>query len=781
MDGLIGKSVPRREDRRFLTGTGCFADDFNLDGQAHACFVRSPHAHARVVNIDIAAALAAPGVIAILTGADYLADGNGPINHLVIGVDYDDISLPGFPEEAFPADAPPPHIPIATDRVRHVGDPIVIVIAESALEAIDATEQVVADYEVLPAVTRARDAIASDAPALFDGGNICVEFSRGDPAATEAAFADASHVVRLESLSQRISAIPIEPRAAAAVVNPESGASSQGVHKFKLAVMSSLGLAPEKIRVITHDVGGGFGARSCSNGEYPLLVWAAQRTGRPVKWTATRSETFLADYQARDTEADAALALDRDGRIRGLRIDYVTNLGAYPVSFAVSGNLQRLAGGPYDIAAVHMSGRAVVTNTVPVSVYRGAGRPEVTFIVERLLDMAAADLGIDRVEIRRRNLISPAALPYQTPLGPRYDSGAFADNLEAARAAIDWDGFGARRAAAAARGRIAGIGIATYLESPAGAPSERADIRVRPDGRIEAIVGTQSTGQGHETVFAQVVADTLQVPDDRIDIAFGDSGISVSGGGTHSDRSMRLGGTVLVRAGEAVIAHGREMASRLLETAEADITYANSRFTVAGTDREIDLFDLAARMAAADAPDDIAGSLEGSDTLAGRLPAHPNGVAACEVEIDPETGALTLVRYATVDDVGRVINPVIVDGQIHGGIAQGVGQALFEHNAIDAETGQILAGSFMDYTMPRADDLPSFSNTLNEAHPAPSNPLGVKGAGEAGTTPATAAIVSAAVDALRERGVRHIETPLTSERLLRALRGADATGPITPA
>jgi len=383
--------------------------------------------------------------------------------------------------------------------------------------------------------------------------------------------------------------------------------------------------------------------------------------------------------------------------------------------------------------------------------------------------MAALDLDIDRVEIRRRNLIAPSALPYQTPLGPRYDSGAFTENMERAARAIGWTGFPKRRAAATARGQLAGIGIATYLESPAGAPSERADIRVLPEGRVEAVVGTQSTGQGHETVFAQVVAETLEIPEQQIDIVAGDTDRAISGGGTHSDRSMRLGGTVLVRASNMLILRGKEIAANILEAAIADITYAQGRYWVTGTDREVDLFTVAAFAIAKKVPVELSGQLEGTHTLAARLPAHPNGVAACEIELDPETGVLTVVRYATVDDVGRIINPAIVNGQIHGGIAQGLGQGLFEHNAYDPTTGQILTGSLLDYWLPRADDLPSFLIETNSEQPAPGNPLGVKGAGEAGTTPATSALVNAVVHALEDHGVRHIETPVTPERILRAL------------
>lgn len=774
MSTLIGQSVPRREDLRFLTGAGHFTDDLNIAGQAFVGFVRSPHAHADIQTLDTGAALSAPGVVAVLTGGDYLADGHGPVNHLANGVDHFDLTKPAFPPETILQDPLPGHFPIAAGRVRHVGEIVAVIVAETPDKALDAAERVAVEYAPLPAVTDARAAAAGGSPQLFDGGNLCISLDRGDRAATETAFARAGHVIELKSHNQRISGIPLEPRAALGAYDAGTGmatlhAPSQGVHRYKLAVASALNMAPEKVRVVTPDVGGGFGVRSCANVEYPLLVWASRRAGRPVKWTATRSETFVADYQARDTHADAAMAFDRDGGILALRLDYLANIGAYPVSFAVLANLLRMAGGPYDIPAMHVSGRAVFTNTLPVSVYRGAGRPEVTFLVERMLDMAADDLGIDRLEIRRRNLIPPQALPYQSPLGPLYDCGGFADNLAAAAADVDWDDFAARRAAAAARGRLAGIGIATYLESPTGAPTERADIRIGDNQRIEAVIGTQSTGQGHETVFAQVVAESLQVPAATVDIVFGDTDRAVSGGGTHSDRSMRLGGTALVRAGDAVIARGTAIAAHLLEAATADIAFAGGRFSVAGTDRSIGLFDVAAAALTDRVPDRLGGPLEGTDTVAVRLPAHPNGVAACEVEIDPETGTIAVIRYITIDDVGRVIHPVIVDGQVHGGIAQGLGQAMMEHGIYDAHTGQVLTGSFLDYCLPRADDLPSFSTALNDAHPTKSNPLGVKGAGEAGTTPATAALVNAVVDALRDHGIRHLEMPLTPERVFRAL------------
>ncbi len=598
MSTLIGEPIKRTEDRRFVIGEGRFADDLDLARQGHASFVRSPYAHARILNLRAATALGAPGVLAVLSGSDYKDDGLGEVAHFAVGVDHFDLTKPAFAPETLLHDPLPAHFPIARDRVRHVGEIVAVVVAETQDAARDAAELVEIDWEELPALPDAREAAEPGAPLLWDGGNLCAASSRGDRTATDDAFARAGHVIRLTSRNHRVSAIPLEPRSAIGDFDPGSGiatlhAPSQGVHRYKGALAAALKLAPERIRVVTRDVGGGFGARSACNVEYALLVWAARRCARPVKWTASRSETFLADFQARDVLCDGALALDGDGRFLGLRLHYTANLGAYPVSLAVLANLMRMAGGPYVIPAVHVAGRAVFTSTVPVSVYRGAGRPEVTFMVERMIDMAATELGIDRVALRRRNLIPPEALPYQSPLGPLYESGAFIDNLDAAHAAIDWDGFVDRRASAAERGRLAGIGIATYLESPTGAPNERGDIRVLPDGRVEAVIGTQSTGQGHETVFAQVVAEFLEVPMEQVSVIFGDTDRAVIGGGSHSDRSMRLGGTVLFRASEGIVELGRQRAAETLEAAVADVGYADGRFAVVGTDRSIGLFELA--------------------------------------------------------------------------------------------------------------------------------------------------------------------------------------------
>ena len=760
---MIGERVPRKEDRRLLTGRGRFSDDFNAPGQAYAAFLRSPHAHARILETDTADADPDAGVLAVLTGRDYAADGLSGLLHYVIPADHLDPSRPGLSDDQI-SPLPEP-LPIATDRVRHVGEIVAMAVAETREAAMDALERVRVEYEPLPAVTDARAAAEPDAPRVWDGDNVCLRAEAGDAAATEAAFAAASRIVRIAFHNHRIYGCPMEPKSALGEYDPGSGrfalhAPSQGVHRFKHSIAAALGVEPDSVRIITGDVGGGFGVRSPCANEYPLLLWAARRCGRPVKWQGSRSDTFLSDFHARDFRTEGALALDADDRITAARIDYLGNLGAYPISFAVLSNLLKMAGPPYDIPAMHVTVRGVLANTIPVSVYRGAGRPEVTQVVERLIDLAADEAGADRAELRRRNLIAADAMPYRSGLGLDYDSGAFGENFDAVLREIDWDGFPARRAAARGRGKRAGIGVVTYLESPGAAPYERTDVAVRPDGRVEAVIGTQASGQGHETSFAQVVAEMLEVPFDRVEIVYGDTDRAVAGSGSHADRSMRLGGTILYRAAKRIVEQGREEAARLLEAAAADIGYADGRFTVLGTDRSIGLFEVAA-----EAP------LAATEEISTRLHAHPNGAAACEVEIDPETGELAVVRYATVDDVGRAINPTIVEGQVHGGIAQGIGQALMERTVYDAESGQLLSGSLMDYCLPRADDLPSFAGRLND-RPTEGNPLGVKGAGEAGTTPATAVVVSAATDALREYGVAHLEMPLTPEQVWRAIRGA---------
>ncbi len=758
MTNHIGQPVPRVEDERLLTGRGRFVDDLNRPGQAHGVFVRSPHAHARLVAVDVARAKAAPGVLAVLTGRDYAGDGLGGLNHAPNNADHLDPTKPAFGPGTLPREPLPLQLPLALDRVRHVGEAVAMVVADSAEAARDAAELIDPVYEPLPAVTDPLDALKSGAPVLWDGwaDNLFVVAANGDRAAAADAIARAHRVVRLTSRNQRVCPMPLEPRAA--IGDYADGrytlySASQGVHRHKNGILAALRVKPAEVRVVTGDVGGGFGVRSPCYAEYPLLLWAAKRLGRPVKWSGTRAEMFLSDFQSRELVAEAALALDAQGRFLALTIDYVGNLGSHPVSFAVPANLLRMAGGVYDIPAIHVRVRGVATNTLPVGVYRGAGRPEATFVLERLIDLAAAALPLDRVELRRRNLI--AHLPYHSPLGHNYDSGAFADNFSGAMRLVEWDQVPARRKAAAARGRLLGIGVANYLESPTGFANERTDLTVLAEGKVRAVIGTGASGQGHETSFAQVVATCLEIPFEQVAILFGDSDVAVSGGGSHSDRSMRLAGTILVRASDEIVARGRSLAAHALEADVADIVYADGRFTVAGTDRSIGLFDVAAL-----------GPLAVTEEISHRLHAHPTGAAACEVEIDPETGALALTRYVTVDDVGRVINPVIVEGQVHGGIAQSVGQALMEDCVYGKDAAQLLTGSFMDYAMPRADHFPWLETETNTTL-AESNPLGIKGAGECGTTPATAAIIGAIADAL---GIVHLEMPATPERIWRAIR-----------
>ncbi len=773
MTALIGKAILRKEDQRLLTGKGRFTDDLRLPGEVHGVFLRSPHAHARILSVKTKAAAQSAGVLAILTGRDYVAAGLKPVQHAPNGADHFEITRPAFGPETMPSGPPPLQPPLAIDRVRFIGEAVALVVADTIDAARDAAERIEVAYEPMDAVTEVRAALAADAPRLWEDrpDNLLVAADNGDAAAVEAAFARAHRIVRLESLNQRVSGVPIEPRVALAEYDPTADrytihSVSQGVHRVKFTAAGCLGVPPDKIRVVTGDVGGGFGVRSSAYPEYALLAWAARRVGRPVKWTATRGEAFLSDFQARDVLVEGALALDESGKFMALKLQYTANLGAYPVSFAVLNNVTRMAACVYDIPAIHVSVTGVATNTTPMSVYRGAGRPESNFIMERLADLAAAELGIERAELRRRNIIR--SLPYQSPLGHRYDTGAYAENMATALRLVDWEGFAARRDAATAQGLLRGIGIANYLETPTGFVDERTDVTVLPEGRVIAVIGTQATGQGHETSFAQVVADKLQIPLDQVAVLFGDSDVAASGGGTHSDRSMRLGGTILVRASEAIIERGKKLAAHRLEAAESDIVFENGRFAVIGTDRSVGLYDAAAIGLDPMTPETLRGNLAATAIIDKRLHAYPSGAAACEVEIDPELGTVRIIRYATVDDVGRIINPMIVEGQIHGGAAQGIGQALMERIVFD-ESGQLLTGSFLDYAMPLASDLPAFAVAQNGI-PATSNPLGVKGAGEAGVTPATSAVINAVVDALRDYGVTHIEMPATSESIWRAIR-----------
>ena len=765
----VGKAVRRREDLRLLTGGGCSGDDFTRPGQVHACMVRSPHAHAAIGRIDAADALKVPGVLAVLTGADAAADGVGLIPHPAVPTNPYEVPLRS------PDGAPffiAPHAPLPTDRARFVGEPVAMVVAETAAAARDGAERVRVQWRPLPAAVATAD--ADGGPAVWDEcvSNVCVDSEAGDAAATEAAFARAAHVVRLETRGNRVTGVPMEPRTALGEYDPASGrytvyAGSGGSWRIQNDVARTLGVPKTAVRVVARDIGGNYGTRNSCYPEQVLVAWAARRLGRPVKWTGDRRESMLTDYQARDLVSHAELALDTDGRFLALRGVNTSNVGAHAVSFIPLAKGVAVLPSVYDIPAAYIRGRAVLTNTAPTAPYRAAGRPEVLFVIERLIDLAARRHGFDRVALRRRNLVPAGAMPYRNPVGLVYDSGDYADAQDRVVALADWAGFEARRAEARRRGRYRGIGIANYIELNTGMPRERAEITVRPEGRVDVVLGTLSSGQGHETSFPQLVAEWLGVALDQVRLLTGDTDLMPFGGGSHSGRSMRLGAVVMARASDQIVERGTQIAAWLLEAAAADIEFAERKFTVKGTDRSVDLFEVAAAAARPDGPEALRGPLAGVSDETMAVPSYPYGCAVCEVEVDPETGVVELVRHTTVDDVGRAVNPLILHGQTHGGIAAGVGQALWELCHYDAD-GQLTSATFMDYALPRADALPSFTTEISEV-PSTSNPLGLRGGGEGGTTPALGAVINAIVDALAELGVEHVEMPATPERVWRAI------------
>jgi len=772
----IGKPVRRKEDTRLVTGSGCFSDDFNLPGQAYACMVRSPHAHARLRRIDGADAMKVPGVIAVLTGEDTAADGLRPIPHRPVPTNPHEVPLKSRDgSEFFIA----PHAPLPTDRARFVGEAVAMVIAETPAAARDGAERVIVDYEPLPAVTATADAVAAGAPRVWKEttSNVCVDSEAGD-AAADAAFRHAAHVVRLETQINRVTGVPMEPRAALGVYDETSGrytlyAGSGGSVRIKTDLAGTLGVPESAVRVVAREVGGNYGTRNAFYPEFALVAWAAKRLGRPVKWTCDRREAFLTDYHARDLVSHVELALDAEGNFLALRGVNTSNVGAHAVSFIPLAKGVAVLPSLYRIPAASLRGRAVLSNTSPTYPYRSAGRPEVMFVIERLIDLAARRHGFDRVALRRRNLVPASAMPYRNPLGLVYDSGDYAAVQDRAVALADWARFEARRAAARRRGRYRGIGLANYLELNTGMPRERAEITVQPDGRIDVVMGTLSAGQGHETSFAQLLVEWFDVELEHVRLITGDTDVSPVGGGSHSGRSMRLGAVVMAKAADAIVDKGKRIAAWVLEAADADIEFAARRFRVKGTDRSLDLFEVAAAAQRDDAPEALRGPLVGVSDETVSVPSFPYGCAVCEVEVDPETGVVEIVRYSSVDDCGRAVNPLILHGQTHGGIAAGAGQALWEHCVYDRATGQMQSATFMDYAIPRADMLPAFTTEISEV-PSTSNPLGLRGGGEGGTTPALGAVVNAIVDALAELGVEHIEMPATPERVWRAIRAAQA-------
>lgn len=778
MPKTIGQPLKRKEDLRLLTGRGRYSDDVSLPGQAYAAFLRSPHSHARIRAIDTAAARAMPGVLAVLTAADLAADGIKPIPHTPIPMkppaDILLINRDGSPHGYAPQALLP------SDRVRYVGQQVVMVVAETLAAAKDAAERVQVDYEVLKPVVEGTAAVEPAAPQLYDDvGNVGIDADVGDVEGTKAAFARAARIVKLRTRAQRVTGVPLDARAAVGEFDPTSRrytlhAGSGGVVRQKHELAAILGVPISDVRVECGDVGGNYGTRNAFYPEFALVVWAAKRLGRPVKWTCERSEAFATDYGGRDQAFDLELALDERGRFLALRGSVIMNTGAHTVMYVPLVKCSELLTSVYHVPVAHIRARAVLTNTVPTSPYRSAGRPEAMFAIERLIDIAARQFGYDRIDLRRRNLIPPTAQPYRNPLGMTYDSGDYQKVMDRALVLSDWKNFTRRRRESKRNGKLRGIGLANYIESTSGAPREYSKVNVLPEGRVEVTVGTLSSGQGHETSFAQCIAEWLGVPFDCIRLIQGDTDIVPVGGGSHSARSMRMGGIVMGKASERVIEKAIRIAAHALETDVADVAFEEGRLIVKGTDRSLTLFE-AARAARErnDLPDDLRGPLAADCDEIIPTPAFPFGSHVCEVEIDPDTGEVEIARYTAVDDVGTAINPLILHGQAHGAIVQGVGQALWEHCHYDPDSGQLLTGSFLDYAMPRAPRLPSFATEISET-PAPGNKLGVRGGGEGGTTPALAVVVNAVVDALAEFGVTHIEMPVTPEKIWRAIREGQA-------
>jgi aerobic carbon-monoxide dehydrogenase large subunit len=781
----IGASVKRKEDRRFLLGKGNYTDDIRLPNQAYAAFVRSMYAHAKIGKIDATAAVAAPGVLAVLTGDDVAADGLG--------------GLPcgwGIKNKDGTAMAEPPHPALAQGKVRHVGDPVAMVIATSKAAAQAAAGLVDVTYDVLPAVGLLGDAVKPGAPLVFDEvpGNVCFDWHIGDPAATDAAFAKAAHVVELDLTNNRLAPNAIEPRAAIGDYDLANDSytlytTSQNPHVIRLLMSAFTLHVPEhKLRVVAPDVGGGFGSKIFHYAEELLVTWGSRKVGRPVKWTSDRSEAFMSDAHGRDHISKAQLAVDASGKFLGLRVATLANLGAYLSTFGSSVPTYlyaTLLSGPYDFPAIYAEVKAMFTHTVPIDAYRGAGRPEAAYLLERLVDKAARQLGIDRIELRRKNLIRTDQFPYQTQVALQYDIGNYQATLDMALKAIDYPGYDKRKAESAARGKLRGFGISTYIEACGIAPSaiagalgaraglyEAASVRVNPTGSVTVLTGSHSHGQGHETTFAQIVAEKLGVPVENVDVVHGDTNRIPFGMGTYGSRSAAVGGSALFKALDKIIDKGKKIAAHLLEASPGDIEFKDGNYRVAGTDRVKAFGEVAftAYVPHNYPIETLEPGLEESAFYDPKNFTFPGGCHVVEVEIDPETGVAEVVDVAISDDVGTIINPMIVDGQAHGGLAQGIGQALYEEVRYDAE-GQLTNGSYMDYCMPRAADLPSFK-VGNHVTACTHNPLGVKGVGECGAIGVPPAVINAVIDALIPLGVTDISMPATPEKIWRAIQAA---------
>src|SRR6266446_3690109 len=766
----IGQPVPRSEDPVLLRGEGHYADDVSLPGQAYAVMVRSGYAHGVIRRIETAAARTMPGVLGVYTAAELEAGGIGPLPPRQVMNNRD-----GTPMLS------PVRYALATGKVRYVGEAIAAVVGETLAQAKDAAEAVQVEIEPLPAVTAPSAAVSPGAPLLYDDvpGNVGLDFHFGDSDKVAAAFAGAAYVTRLQLRNNRIVVNALEPRSAIAQYDPERRhwtlhVGSQGVFGFRNYIVGVLGVGRDQLRVLTDRVGGSFGMKQPTYAEYYCILHAARELDRPVKWTDDRSGSFLTDSHGRDAEMAAELALDRDGNFLAVRLTGYGNLGAtYGAAGPATRNAVRNTLGVYKTPLIEVSTKSMFTNTTPVGAYRGAGRPEANYYMERLVEAAAAETGIDRVELRRRNHIPPGAMPYKSPNGTTYDSGDFTNLLNKALALADWDGFAERQMESRARGRLRGRGISDYLELTGPPGREMGGMRFEADGSVTIITGTLDYGQGHASPFAQVLSSRLGIPFQQIRLLQGDSDALIAGGGTGGSKSMMTSGTAIVAAGEKVIEAGKQIAAHVLEAAVADIEFRAGRFVIAGTDRAIGIMELAEKLRSGlELPSELPQTLDVQLVADGPTSAFPNGCHIAEVEVDPDTGMVDVVRYAFVNDFGTVINPLLVNGQAHGGIVQGIGQALREHTIYD-EQGQLLTGSYMDYALPRADDAPLFTHQFHPV-PATTNVLGAKGCGEAGCAGALPSVMNALVDALSEYGIEHIDMPATPERVWRAIERARA-------
>jgi carbon-monoxide dehydrogenase large subunit len=769
----VGQSVPRKEDPVLVRGEGSYSDDVNLEGQLHAALVRSQYPHGTIRNVDTAAALAMEGVVAVITGRDLADAGYGPIGSTLGFKNRDGSPMSNVARAAF-----------ATDKVRFIGDPIAMVVAETAAQARDAIEAVEVDIDPLDAVVEPSQATDPDAPQIYDDvpQNRIVDFHYGDKDAVAKAFSEAAHVTRLPIVSNRVIVAAMEPRSAIAEYDEGAGRwtmhmGSQGVFGMRaLLAKQVLGVEPEKLRIRTRHVGGSFGMKSAVYPEYVGLLHAARTLGRPVKWTDTRSESFVSDTHGRAIELEASLALDAKGRFLAVRLEGFADMGAYlchvsPMFSTL--NLAKNVVSVYRTKLVEVDVAAVLTNTTPMGPYRGAGRPDANYVMERLIDTAAAEMGIDRVALRRRNHIKPSQMPYATPAETLYDSGEFTALLDKALDAADWKGFRKRKRASEKKGLMRGIGIGQYLEVTAPPVNEMGGIRFEKDGTVTIITGTLDYGQGHASAFAQVLTSRLGVPFDKINLLQGDSDELVAGGGTGGSKSIMASGAAILEASDKVIEKGRAIAAHVLEAAAADIEFADGGFAIVGTDRTIGIMELAAKLREGMAlPDGVPDSLDVSHVHESAPSAYPNGCHVAEIEIDPETGMVRIDRYVAVNDFGTIVNPMLVTGQLHGGIVQGFGQAVMERVVYD-ESGQFVTGSFMDYALPRAEDVPFFDFDSHSV-PATTNLLGAKGCGEAGCAGSLPAIMNAVVDALRPLGIEHVNMPATPQIVWKLIRDAQA-------